>query len=422
MENICFLFGSGADTDYDAHLRSGTSFIETLLCNREKATVTQLMGNEQKRTLFTLIHPNSKRVFLQTIVAHPEKAREIFKDGFMDEFVDEVLGYDGGEKIYKETQIDRYCHECYNIITSTPHESGSIKQKKEDAARRFFLENAVFFDTMDEKFNSLRNVEHLNRHAWQVIYAYWSVFVQMLKQAYHFDETPFEWTREQVFSLLQQEQKNDAPMGNSYYCQLKKSGLPYRVATTNYTDHVEKILGEQNSAYLHGKLHWFENLEDLGIYDCRVEQDREHLRGDRIIPFILIPSGVKPIVGEKQLIEYGKFIRYLHECHLLVVVGYRFNSEDNHINSLINGWLRQKQNHMIYLNWCGCERRSSVNFGELSWCAQKTRCSITSMTDLESLSDLIEHYSIVDIHMGRGDAQEIFKAVIERLKKLSVSC
>lgn len=94
---------------------------------------------------------------------------------------------------------------------------------------------------------------------------------------------------------------------------------------------------------------WFEDIKQLMIYDCADDEERKNIisNSKNIIPFILIPSGVKPIICSKQIKAFKNFIDVLNSSDFLVVVGYKFNSEDNHINSIINEWLKN-----VIAKWC----------------------------------------------------------------------
>ena len=53
-----------------------------------------------------------------------------------------------------------------------------------------------------------------------------------------------------------------------------------------------------------------------------------------LFPYIFIQSGIKPIVEEIIINEYSKAISYLKEVDKIIIVGFRLNYDDNHINSL----------------------------------------------------------------------------------------
>lgn len=177
-----------------------------------------------------------------------------------------------------------------------------------------------------------------------------------------------------LLNFLKYVKKSDESSKNNdkkYYDILKnfldsseENNCRYFVTTTNYTDYVSEIFGTTNTAYLHGKLKWFEDLKTLQVFDCEDDNEYDKLleiaetqiksKQTRLIPFIMIPSGVKPLICKKQINEFKKFSDDLDKSDYLVIVGYNLNSEDNHINSIISSWLRENEKHkVIYLNYIG---------------------------------------------------------------------
>ena len=70
---VSILFGSGADTNYNANLGSGASFSKALLQNSYKDKCKKVTGNSSK---YSLIYRQSKKVYIQTILENEEKANE----------------------------------------------------------------------------------------------------------------------------------------------------------------------------------------------------------------------------------------------------------------------------------------------------------------------------------------------------------
>lgn len=119
------------------------------------------------------------------------------------------------------------------------------------------------------------------------------------------------------------------------------------IITTNYTPLCQVITGIKNEkiAYIHGKLNWFESPYDLQIYDVM----REKLPNEICFPYLFIQSGIKPIVDSVQLNEYAKMLQFLEDAEELIIVGYRLNSDDNHIIGIIKRFLKQKV--IVYLDY-----------------------------------------------------------------------
>lgn len=261
--------------------------------------------------------------------------------------------------------------------------------------KEFFLSKAVFFDTLDEKFNSLRNIQY-NTKAKKVINAYATVFILMMKTLYDLDGS-FSWTYEDLFEKLSKDSEvfHCGKSKKTYYSIVAESGLDCNIVTTNYTDLAEKRIGK-GVTYLHGKLTWFEDLKNLTVYNIADENEKQKALENKeyLIPFILIPSGVKPFICSKQIKQFSTFIDNLENSDELCVIGYRFNSEDNHINSIIADWARKDGNRLVYFNF-----NDDVDFDKLHW--------------LNNISK--EKYQIISI--DKNNAHEKFEAYIKKSQK-----
>lgn len=360
---VSILFGSGADTDYNAKLGSGASFSKALLQNSYKDKCKKVTGNSYE---YSLIHKLSKKVYIQTILENEEKAKEA---GIKENEIELCKKYSKAQLSDDEkTKLDKQCKIWYNLLMNN-------NPGKEKDVQKFFFERAVFFDALDEKFNSLRyNDGKWSANAKRVINAYYTVFFYMIENIYDEDVKDSVNSIKDLLNFLKCVKKSDEYLKNNdekYYDILKKfldsseeNNCRYFVTTTNYTDYVSEIFGTTNTAYLHGKLKWFEDLKTLQVFDCDDDNEYDKLleiaetqiksKQTRLIPFIMIPSGVKPLICKKQINEFKKFSDNLDKSDYLVIVGYNLNSEDNHINSIISSWLRENEKHkVIYLNYIG---------------------------------------------------------------------
>lgn len=397
-EKVTFLFGSGADSDAYEGLSSGQSFAEDLLQNKFSKEIKNITGIDASR--FQLIYPRSRKIYIQTIVKHEEYARKVFDKSTVDDF----LKYNDGEKNHKK--IEKCCKGWYDIIKgkNTRPDAKNIKD--------FFIGNAAFFDSLDEKFNSLKD-SPLNANAKRVINAYFTVFLLMFKKLYEIPKG-FTWNYKNIFDKLKEGCKNKVNEGN-YYEILADSTMDCHIITTNYTDLVAEQTKKNDIVYLHGKMTWFEDLINLTVYDCTDETEYklclQHEKAEdgtlNLIPFILIPSGVKPLICKKQICEFSKFINKLEESKYLVVMGYKFNSEDNHVNSIIAQWLREDKNRkMVYFNY-----EASVDFKSFGWAKDFV---------VECYEGAIGgewNAQIIDIKINGENRRELFKEALDRLKK-----
>lgn len=397
MKNVAatFLFGSGADTNALPRLKSGQSFASAVIQNKFNREIRNITGIDSSH--FQLIYPTSRKVYIQTVIENEEKARHILGD----DLVNIILAYNSDTATDEQKKLIKdKCLEFYNLLTKPSPEASNAKD-----VCSFFLENAVLYDSLDEKFNSLRNTDY-NANAKRVINAYYTVFLTMVKDLYDVTDN-FEWSLENIYNLLNSSNVSNLVTPDCYYDMLRQSGLNYHAVTTNYTYLSEHYLGADTS-YLHGKLTWFEDLDKLTVYDCSDPTEISKLKNaTHCIPFILIPSGIKPIICSKQLQEFEKFLLALRESHFLVIVGYRFNSEDNHINSIIANWLAANDtNKLMYLNY-----NNGIDFKNIRWAADFSVCEILP----DNCTPLISASKITSIFIDKDNCHITFKTLLSEI-------
>ena len=102
--------------------------------------------------------------------------------------------------------------------------------------------------------------------------------------------------------------------------------------TTNYTNIGQKIiqLPDERFSYLHGKLGMFEELETKYIADIKEVDLRK-----TVFPYLLVQSGVKPIISPFQIREFYKACSMITEADHMLIVGYGVNLDDEHITTIL---------------------------------------------------------------------------------------
>lgn len=397
-QDITFFFGAGAEIVFG--LKGGQSFCSALLRNMYKEQCVAMLGEDYSS--FALVHPNSTKIFLQTIDQHREEAKKALCGddyNFCIEYIEDQKKEGDYQKIRKK------CKRWYDAIIND--------EKNEQTA--FFLRNAVFYESLDSKFNALRNVSgDKTGDARRVISAYMNVFILMMNDLYDIDNS-FDWSFQHVVELLKQgELKYEKVQIDSYYERLRELfsqnsiTRKIHIATSNYTSYIQKLTGI-TPAYLHGRMSWFEDYEKLLIYDAAEDEKTLLFRKGKVFPFIMIPSGVKPVICRKQIEEYHRFIDMLTNSSLLCVVGYHFNSEDNHINSIINEWLLQSNHKMVYFNYDG-----SSDLGLLPWLQDQKWISIEYNETLDFFASL-RNCSILSVEINKDNCHDGFSKFIHSL-------
>lgn len=426
---VSILFGSGADTDYNVKLGSGASFSKALLQNSYKDKCKRVTGNSNE---YSLIYRQSKKVYIQTILENEEKANEA---GIEENDIELCKKYSKAQLSDDEkTKLDKQCKIWYDLLMSN-------NPGEEKDVQKFFFERAVFFDALDEKFNSLRyNDGKWSANAKRVINAYYTVFFYMIKNIYDEDVNDSVNGIKDLLTYLKFAKKSDETSTNNktYYHILEnklnsstKNSCKYFITTTNYTDYVSEIFGTTNTAYLHGKLKWFEDLKTLQVFDCDDDyeygklleiaetQSKSDNKQTRLIPFIMIPSGVKPLICKKQIDEFKKFSDNLDKSDYLVIVGYNLNSEDNHINSIISSWLRENEKHkVIYLNYIGdksvdldAKTESVEQYGWLDG----IKIVSPYKDDISKIENVTEQFIVININSE--NCHDIFKNVLNQISQ-----
>jgi hypothetical protein len=405
-EMVTFLFGAGADVGYGLH--EGTSFISPLLLDGYKKERKQLLG--ENVGTYKLIYPQSTKVYLQTVFSYKNEAKNIFSE----KEVNKLINYYNGDSDEREKLKD-YAHEfCKKIYGKIKDSVGN--KNFDDIELKFFIDNAVFFDSIDEKFNALRCIP-LNSNGKRVLNAYATIFITMMKSRYNIGEK-FKWSYPNIFKFLCENGFNYEKCDDTYYSALSElQNDKYSIVTTNYTNIAERVT-QSDVIYLHGNLTWFEDYKNLTVYDCLIDSERdEALKNlDTIMPFIFIPSGVKPIVCKKEILEFCKFIEQLSKSKILCVVGYKFNSEDNHINSIIADWLRAENHILLYFNF-----KKSLDLKKLTWISDSfsiKEFELGENIDFEKTLNQNKN-NIVNINIDETTSFNCFKGFVNYVKQQS---
>ena len=107
------------------------------------------------------------------------------------------------------------------------------------------------------------------------------------------------------------------------------------------------------------------------------------------------------MICAKEILEFADLINKLDQTDTLIVVGYRFNSEDNNINSIICDWLRQPNKQMIYLNYNG-----SLKLSNLPWIKEFKICD-----DIKKVTD----EPVVNMKVDAQNSIDVFEKILNEL-------
>ena len=230
-------------------------------------------------------------------------------------------------------------------------------QSGKEERYKFIENNTSYMGLIDEKFHTIISPKVLGpKKFWSVISCYIRAYLLIVgdiiakkkNQTLNKDDYE-EFLRNPAEAIKNIDSFCDSQKAKeSYYSILSNvTDNDIRIITTNYTPLCQSISGvsDDKIAHIHGKLNWFESPYNLKIYDV----PRETLPNELCFPYLFIQSGIKPIVDAVQIREYAKMLRYLEDSDQLIIVGYRLNSDDNHINGIIRSYLEKKE--VVFLDF-----------------------------------------------------------------------
>ena len=211
-----------------------------------------------------------------------------------------------------------------------------------------------YMGIIDEKFHTLISPKALGpQKFWDVVFCYTRAYLLIVSEMMQKDSISeveyqkilfdIDYVKQIISSFCTTKSKL-----NSYYSILREnSDANTSIITTNYTPLCQSITGiaSHNIAAIHGQLGLFESPYQLRVYNGF----ERALPNELCFPYMFIQSGIKPIIEEYQLREYSKMLDFLKNSDRLVIVGYRINSDDNHINGIIKNYVDNKK--IIYLDY-----------------------------------------------------------------------
>lgn len=228
---------------------------------------------------------------------------------------------------------------------------------KKDQEHEIINKYTSYMGILDEKFHTLISPKYLGPNKfWGVVDCYTRAYLLLTGEMFKKTESR-ELTEKDYLDMLEnpleyyKRWKEVVSHNESYYEIIQKNIFNKEnvaIVTTNYTPLCDNITKVKNIAHVNGRLNLFESPYKLCVYDVLKGEMPES--DDIAFPYIFIQSGVKPIVEERQITEYSKMIKYFKNAQTIVVVGYRINADDNHINSFLRSAICNGKK-VIYFNY-----------------------------------------------------------------------
>ena len=144
------------------------------------------------------------------------------------------------------------------------------------------------------------------------------------------------------------ERRSENPQG--YYDVLKKAmdkGLfeVTEIATTNYNTFIEDII-QTDITYLNGSTNlWYDPYINKIGKESEIVDDEKHI----IVPLMFTQSGTKPMTAIKMSEKYVNTYNRWKAADSLVVVGFGFGDDDEHINGMIRTLVDDDDKRLIVI-------------------------------------------------------------------------
>ena len=359
---ITFLFGAGAEGKGQINMPFGNEFKKDIIVAEN---VVPFMNEINKGASLVLpikagtnLAHSSSGVLYQTIVERQADDSTCIDKLFTKEsdkqIVRAYLDYKAGRNVVDNDSKGRlsnnfaalYRDNFYKLIkggTSTPQ-------------IEYFLEHAGIYAYLDGLFGYLRKPERYPKECARVVKLYYSALYSVLKSVYKRNyPTATDDVVGSVLSSMDREALSKFIVDQqaaiiegvcktrikTYYscirnlkeqCKARNENIDISVVNLNYTIFAERVIGidSENVAYLHGKLGLFEELKSKRIAPL-LELDSTAT----VFPYLLVQSGVKPIISPFQIEEFGKATNWMGASDVVIVLGYGVNSDDEHISNLL---------------------------------------------------------------------------------------
>lgn len=186
------------------------------------------------------------------------------------------------------------------------------------------------------------------------------------------------------------------------------------IITTNYFNLAEQCIPcvrSEKFSYPNGKLCNFEYPEILEIHDFGKSKEL----GKKIFfPFIFGQSFVKPIVHDVQIKEYSKMAKILRDSGILVIIGYGINRDDNHVNSYLHEFMKDESKTLIKIEY---EKNADKSNGDEI--KEKKLKSVIESLCLQNFKNIINRIKI--ILTSGGDNSSVIDEVFKTVRDIKIS-
>lgn len=340
---VTILFGAGAEVAFG--ISGGRDFARHVIGIEPKGLNDRIFVNEQiKRHYLEELEKCTHKEWYPEYKEHSWNEDHLLEAAVRKKFLEE-------ESFSTKNEYDR---EIKEKISSLRDEAN--KQEYDWVINEY----TSYMGLLDERFHTLISPKMLGpQKFWSVVSCYTRAYLSVVRSLICSQKAYTAHQCLESYNMLQDHEKTmreiicaceEKSNYESYYSVVRSlDASRYNIVSTNYTPLCRIITGisYDRTANIHGRLGLFESPYEMRVYDV----EKEALPDNEILfPYIFIQSGVKPIVEKKQLLEFGKMIRFFEESDRIVIVGYRINYDDNHITGILRSCLLEGK-EIVYLDY-----------------------------------------------------------------------
>lgn len=367
----CVLFGAGAELDFN--LCNGVDFARIVI-GLEKTEIYKnailefYKGIDDRDAWF----PNCSKF------KYKVEQEKLFKSSYRKHLLDDY--YEIGTKREFNGEVDKKWK-------SLLDENNNLRQEEQSYVRKIINDNTSYMQILDEKFHTMIAPRVLGQDKfWYVINCYWRAYLCLVESMVNglsyleimkspnlkykkMVQFANDKLNDQGEDKLNDNVKNENHRRETYYSVLKEyietisdeDKHKVNIITTNYTPLCEVICGlnEEQISYVNGSFKWFERPKQMDVFDVTADSGMGEIENHDYFPFIFLQSGVKPIIHPIQIKEFGKCLNFLEKSDRLIIVGYKVNSDDNHLNSIIRNYMKHGKT-VIYMSYEGSDTRETL--------------------------------------------------------------
>lgn len=356
---ITILFGAGADSSYD--IGQSNDFAKSVIgLNENSKIIDEAIKDFYKEKLKKV---NKKEWYPENFVSNSYSQEKLVESCLEKKYLDMYYKTEENEIKNKKEYEETIKNEKNLFFKDIKNENGETKRQliedKRDDFNILVNDYTSYMGMFEDYFLTIINPKILGPQKFTTLItcytrAYLKIVCDILKIKNE------DLTKEKCLEILKKPKEvyqdivkkiESMNVEKSYY-ETIKGYKNINIVTTNYTPicEIKTEISKEKISYLHGKLNLFEDPYEMLVYDV-LETD---VSDKFVFPYIFIQSAIKPIVERREIKEYSKTIDFLDKSRCLIIIGYRINSDDNHINSIIKEYLLN--NKVIYFDYDNLSR------------------------------------------------------------------